>query len=144
MNNAFFKQERKFSGSTSSVESNYVGISGNCARHTDGQVWGSPFTQKRVAFDVSIVDPNAVSHSGTGAWQSFLNDRLNPNAGIRLAEKAKTDKCKLLCQQHGMDFVVPIIFTASGGMGKLFQRQNWNPHCKILSPRTHGRGLRLR
>ena len=27
------------------------------ARHTDGQVWGSPFTQKRVAFDVSIVDP---------------------------------------------------------------------------------------
>jgi hypothetical protein len=27
----------------------------------------------------------------------------------------------------GMDFV-PIIFTASGGMGEQFQRQYWNPH----------------
>ena len=26
-----------------------------------------------------------------------------------------------------MDFV-PIIFTASGGMGEQFQRQYWNPH----------------
>ena len=31
----------------------------NSARPTDGQVWGSPLTQKRVAFDMSIVDPNA-------------------------------------------------------------------------------------
>ena len=52
---------------------------------------------------------------------------LNPNAGTRAAEKTKTDKYKLLCQQRGMDFV-PIIFTASGGMGEQFQRQYWNPH----------------
>jgi hypothetical protein len=45
-----------------------------------GRHGGSPFTQQRVAFDVSIVDPTAVSHSGTGACsESFLN----PNAGAR-------------------------------------------------------------
>ena len=57
---AYFKYELKFSGSTSSVDSNLrlVGISAKGkSKHTDGQVWGSPFTQKRVAFDVSIVDP---------------------------------------------------------------------------------------
>ena len=39
----------------------------------------------------------------------------NLNAGTRSAEKTKTDKHKLLCQQLGMDFV-SIILTASGGM----------------------------
>ena len=44
---------------------------------------------------MSIVDPNAVSHSGAGACaESFLN----PNAGTRAAEKTKTDKYKLLCE----------------------------------------------
>lgn len=45
---------------------------------------------------------------------------LNPNAETRSAEKTKTDKYKLLCQQRGMDFV-PIIFTTSGGMWEQFQ-----------------------
>jgi hypothetical protein len=39
----------------------------------------------------------------------------NSNAGTRSAEKTKTDKHSLLCQQLGMDFV-PIILAASGGM----------------------------
>ena len=65
---AYFKHEPevKFSGSgsTSSVDSNLVGISAKGkSRHTDGQVRGSPFISKRVAFDVGIVDPNAASHS---------------------------------------------------------------------------------
>ncbi len=44
---------------------------------------------------------------------------LNPNAGtsLRSAEKTKTDKHKLLCQQLGMGFV-PIIFTATGGSSR--------------------------
>ena len=46
-------------------------------------------------------------------------------AGIRSAEKTKTDKYKFLCQQLGIDFVL-IIFTTSGGMGEQFQRQYWN------------------
>ncbi len=56
----------------------------NSARPTDGQVWGSPLTQKRVAFDMSIVDPNApTGHSGTGPGacsqklRSFLNRDAN-------------------------------------------------------------------
>jgi hypothetical protein len=68
---------------------------------------------------LSIVNPTAVSHSGAGACaESFLN----PNAGTRAAEETKTSKYKLLCQQRGMDFV-PIVFTASGGMGEQFQRR---------------------
>ena len=65
---AWFKYEMKFSGSTGSFDSNYVGTSakGN-SKHTDGQVWGSSIIQRRVAVDVSIVNPTAVSHSGAGA-----------------------------------------------------------------------------
>ena len=99
------------------------------SNHTDGQVWGSVSWLRRVAFDVSIVNPTAVSHSGAGACgESFLN----PNAGTRTraasAEQTKTCKYRLLCQQRGMDFV-PIVFTSSGGMGEQFQRRYWNPHC---------------
>ncbi len=61
--------------------------------------------------------------------ESFLNGRLNPNAGTRAAEETKTKKYKLLCEQRGMDFV-PIVFTTSGGMGEQFQRRYWNPHCQ--------------
>ncbi len=57
-----------------------------------------------------------------GACESF-----NPNAGTRAAEETKTNKYKLLCEQRGVDFV-PIVFTASGGMGEQFQRRYWNPH----------------
>ena len=124
---AWFKNELKFSSSTvtGSFDSNYVGISakGN-SKHTDGQVWGSFQSPGRVAFDMSIVNPTAISHSGPAACaESFQN----PNAGTRKAEKTKTDKYGLLCQQRGMDFV-PIIFTSSGGMGEQFQRRYWNPH----------------
>jgi hypothetical protein len=122
---AWFKYELKYSGSTGSFDSNYVGISAKgSSKHTDGQVWGSAQYPGRVAFDMSIVNPTAVSHSGAAACaESFLN----PNAGTRNAEKTKTDKYGLLCQQRGMDFV-PIIFTTSGGMGEQFQRRYWNPH----------------
>ena len=122
---AWFKYELKYSGSTGSFDSNYVGISAKgSSKHTDGQVWGSAQNPGRVAFDMSIVNPTAVSHTGTAACaESFLN----PNAGTRNAEKTKTDKYGLLCQQRGMDFV-PIIFTTSGGMGEQFQRRYWNPH----------------
>ncbi len=75
---AFFKYELKFSGSTGSVDSNFqldsvrdfVGTSANGkSKHTDGQVLGSPFWLRRLAFDVSIVNPTAISHwhSGAGA-----------------------------------------------------------------------------
>jgi hypothetical protein len=96
------------------------------SKHTDGQVRGSLSWLRRLAIDVSIVNPTAVSDSGAGALacgESFLN----PNAGTRAAEETKTKKYKLLCEQRGMDFV-PIVFTASGGMGEQFQRRYWNPH----------------
>ena len=58
---AYLKYELKFSGSTGSFDSNYVGTSakGN-SKHTDGQVWGSPLWPRRVAFDVSILNPGQV------------------------------------------------------------------------------------
>ena len=65
---ACFRYELKFSGSTSSVGSNYVGTSADGkSKHTDGQVWGSLSWLRRLAFDVSVVNPTAVSHSGAGA-----------------------------------------------------------------------------
>jgi hypothetical protein len=124
---------------TSSVDSDDAGISGKGkAKHTDGQVRGSHLTQKRAAFDVSIVDPNAASHSESGtvtgacsqsplfplvftgvacrlgssitkaASSKKSQSPLNPNAGTRSAEKTKTDKYNILCQQRGVDFI-PII-----------------------------------
>ena len=66
---ACFKYELKFSGSTGSVDSSLVGFSGKgTARHAD-----SPLTQRRVAFDVSIVDPSTASRPGTAGglgWSS--------------------------------------------------------------------------
>jgi hypothetical protein len=89
-----------------------------------------PLAVRRVAFDVSMVNPTAVSHSGAGACgESFRN----PNAGTRAAEETKTNKYKLLCQQRGMNFV-SIVFTTSGPpggmglMGEQFQRRYWDPH----------------
>jgi hypothetical protein len=122
---AYLRNELKFTGSTSSTDSNFVGHSADGkSKHTDGQVWGSLLWVKRLAIDVSIVNPTAVSHSGAGACaESFLN----PNAGTRAAEETKTKKYKFLCEQRGMDFV-PIVFTTSGGMGEQFQRRYWNPH----------------
>ncbi len=115
---AYFRYELKFSGSAGSVDSNFVGISADGkSKHTDGQVWGSPSWLRRLALDVSIVNPTAVSHSGAGACGE---SSLNPNAGTRAAEETKTNKYKLLCRQRGMDFV-PIVFTTSGGMGEQFQ-----------------------
>ncbi len=55
-----------------------------------------------MAFDVSIVNPTAASHSGAGACGESL---LNPNAGTRAAEETKKIKFKFLCQQRGMDVV---------------------------------------
>jgi hypothetical protein len=63
----------KFTGSTSSLAvggSNYVGTSADGkSKHTGtaGQVWGSLPWLRRLAINVSIVNPTAVSHSGAGA-----------------------------------------------------------------------------
>ncbi len=114
---ADLKNELKFTGSTNSVDSSFVGHSADGkSKHTDGHVWGSLTWLKRLAIDVSIVNPTAVSHSGAGACaESFLN----PNAVTRAAsaEETKTKKYKLrvLCEQRGTSMdVVPIVFTTSG------------------------------
>ena len=61
---AYLRNELKFTGSTSSVDSNYVGASADGkSKHTDGQVWGSFSWLRRLAIDVSIVNPTAVSLS---------------------------------------------------------------------------------
>jgi hypothetical protein len=90
---------------------------------------GEPLLAAKTGLDVSIVNPlaTAVSHSGAGACAESC---LNPNAGTRAAEETKTNKHRLLRQQRGitgMDFV-PIVFTASGGLGEQleFQRRYWN------------------
>ena len=116
---AWFKYELKYSGSTGSFDSNYVGTGtsakGN-SKHTDGQVWGSALWPRRVAFDVSIVNPTAVSPLSLAEsaatpvpvhWHMPSLFSRFPNAGTRAAEKTKTDKYKLLCQQRasGMDLV---------------------------------------
>ena len=82
---AYFRYELKFTGPTSSVGSNFVGASADGkSKHTDGQVWGDLSWLRRLAIDVSIVHPTAVSHSGAGACgESFLN----PSAGTRAAER---------------------------------------------------------
>ena len=51
---AWFKYELKYSGSTGSFDSNYVGISAKgSSKHTDGQFWGSPQYPGRVAFGMT-------------------------------------------------------------------------------------------
>jgi hypothetical protein len=77
-------------------DSNFVGHSvDGKSKHTDGQVWGSLSWPRRLAIDVSVVNPTAVSHSGAGACgESFLNP--NALAGTRAAEETKTKKYKLL------------------------------------------------
>ncbi len=140
---AYFRYELKFTGSTSSVGSNFVGTSADGkSKHTDGQVRGSPSWLQRlpVAFDVSIVNPTAVSHSGAGACsESFLKPNACRDQDCRGDE---TNKDKLLCQQsqwqRGMDFV-PIVFTTSGGMGEQFQRRYWNPHWTRVASGPGGR-----
>jgi hypothetical protein len=127
-------------------------------RYTDGQAWGSAHTEARIAFDVSIVEPNSNSYSKrSGSSQSFFNAK----AGTRDAERTKVKKYKAhgpcgglrakaglvlcgvgnetafqkkekyngLCTQRELAFV-PIIFTTSGGMGEAFHRQIWHPHWK--------------
>ena len=82
----FFRLEMCFSGRTRTVGSNYVGRQGTSDRYTDGQVWGSPHTGAKIAFDVGIVEPNSISHSArSGCNQSFLN----VNAGTRDEERER-------------------------------------------------------
>jgi hypothetical protein len=70
---AYLRNELKFTGATSSVDSNYVGTSADGkSKHTDGQVWGSLLWLRRLAIDVSIVNPTAVSHSGAGVSRGAL------------------------------------------------------------------------
>ncbi len=61
---------------------------------------------------------------------------LNPNAGTRSAEKTKTDKYKLLCQQPGRGFV-PIRdhlhSECRNGEQFHWQRQYWNPHLSSVA-----------
>jgi hypothetical protein len=54
---AYLRNELKFTGSTSSVDSNFVGHSADGkSKHTDGQVWGSLSWPRRLAIDVSVVN----------------------------------------------------------------------------------------
>ncbi len=96
-------------------------------RYTDGQVWGSAHTEARIAFDVSIVEPN--SNSGYSKRSGSNRSFFNANAGTRDAERTKVKKYKGLCTQRELAFV-PIIFTTSGGMGEAFQPQIWHPQWK--------------
>jgi hypothetical protein len=96
----------------------------------DGQVWGSPHTGAKIAFDVGMVEPNLNSHSArSGRSQSFLN----VSAGTRDEEREKVTgkRYKVLCNQRGLTFV-PIVFTTCGGMGEAFQRQISHPHWKSV------------
>ena len=94
----FFRLEMGFTGRTRNVGSNYVGRQGNSDRYTDGQVWGSPHTGDKIAFDIGIVEPNSNSHSArSGCNQSFLN----VNAGTRDEEREKVKRYKTLCNQRG-------------------------------------------
>ncbi len=57
---AYLRSELRFTGSTNSVDSNFVGHSADGkSKHTDGQVWGSLFWPRRLAIDVSIGQPNS-------------------------------------------------------------------------------------
>ncbi len=66
-----------------------------------------------------------------GYRSAEVETRMPCSAGTRSAEKTnlKADKYKFLRQQLGIDFV-PIIFTASGGMGEQFQ--STGPHTGMI------------
>ncbi len=75
----YLRNELKFTGSTSSVDSNYVGTSADGkSKHTDGQVWGSISWLRRLAIDVSVlvVNPTAVSHE-------LKLSSFSPRGGVR-------------------------------------------------------------
>ncbi len=95
-------------------------------RDTDGQVWGlQPPHSEKSCLRREHSGSKAI-HLGAGACasgESFLNPKAGPGARSDDAEKTKTDKYKLLCQQLGIGFV-PTILIASGGMGEQFQRQH--------------------
>ncbi len=56
---------------------------------------------------------------------TLINRNSAELKGTRSAERTKTDTYEPLCQQLGIDFkFVPIILTASGGIGEQFQRQH--------------------
>ena len=129
---AWFKYEQKYSHSTGSFDSNYVGISPKgSSKHTDGQVWGSKILSAqypgRVAFDMSTVNPTAVSHSGAAACAESV---LNPNAGTR---KSRRSRRRPTNTDSYAGSVVWTLYRSSspytsGGMGEQFQRRYWNPH----------------
>jgi hypothetical protein len=95
----FFRLEMCFSGRTRTVPvgSKYVqqvGRQGNSDRYTDGQVWGSPHTGAKIAFDVGIVEPNSNSHSArSGCSQSFFNVNAQ-RPGTRDEEREKSSGTK--------------------------------------------------
>ena len=65
---AYLRSELKFTGATSSVDSNLVGHSADGkSKHTDGQVWGSLSWLRRVAYDVSILGESR-SGQPLGCW----------------------------------------------------------------------------
>jgi hypothetical protein len=101
-------------------------------RYTDGQLWESAHIEARMAFDVSIVEPNSNSYSKrSGSNQSFFN----ANAGTRDAERTKVKKYKALCTQRGLTSGPIIIFTTSGA---------WERQSSDKFGIHTGRGSRLR
>ena len=85
-----------------SAQPHFGDVARALGKHTDGQVcqWGEPLLSEKSGFDVSIVNPTAVSHSGAGACgESFLNT----NAGTRPADSDSepTARCPLkLSSRH--------------------------------------------
>ncbi len=73
---AYLRYDLKFTGSTSSVGSNYVGTSADGkSKHTDGQVWGSLSWLRRLglAIDVSIVNPTPSQWPGMPIRCNLIN-----------------------------------------------------------------------
>ena len=99
-----FKHEWKFSGSTGSVNSNYVGFSGKgTARHTPGWAGlGEPLHSAKSRLrreHTKWIQMQSATQIAVHAASRFSTRMQGPHR-----EKTKTDKYKLLCQQRGMDF----------------------------------------
>jgi hypothetical protein len=96
-------------------------------RYTDGQVWGSAHTEARMAFDVSIVEPNSNSYSKRSGSSSHSSMRTLGQGMQREPRSGSTRSYAL------SDLGLTLSQSSSrpaGGMGEAFQRQIWHPHWK--------------
>ena len=106
----FLRREWGFTGYENTMKGNHVWAGRVTQRYTQtaSSMEALALLKDKVAFDVSVVEPNSTSHANSSACnRSFL--QVNVNSGTRVAEKTKNDSYKALCTQHGMTFV-PVIF----------------------------------